>query len=165
MIDFPHAHDGGVDWWALGVVLFELLTQEEPWYDPCEDSNQGMNALRALRKSHEFGPDVSLIPASMQSARDFVSGLLCTRPGQRLGAQRDLQEIKEHAWPVQDGFDWNALTRRELHAPFVPFAKIDESTDSFSRSSSSTSAGTDSSEFSSECSETDWTNGWAAAMF
>ena len=25
LLDFPHEHDQRVDWWALGVLMFELM--------------------------------------------------------------------------------------------------------------------------------------------
>jgi len=120
MIDFPHSHDCSVDWWALGVVCFELLTLQSPWDNEGHDGSDIMAELLAIRRSHEAGPDVHLIPSQMMSTRDFVTRLLCPNPRRRLGAHNDVMEIREHAWPLAQDFDWSALVKRELRAPFLP---------------------------------------------
>merc|ERR1719356_1672586 len=84
MIDDPHAHDIRVDWWALGVVAFELLTLQGPWDNDRLDDNDVMEELAAIRRSHQIGPDLTIIPPELSRARDFVCRLLCPCTKKRL---------------------------------------------------------------------------------
>ena len=39
MIDPPHGHNHMVDWWALGVLIFEMLSGQAPWDSMGYDDN------------------------------------------------------------------------------------------------------------------------------
>merc|ERR1712241_1371742 len=75
MIDPPHTHSVEVDWWALGVLTFELLTGQEPWDDMDLATEDALTRLAAIREQHNHGPP-NLIPASLHLAKDFVRRLL-----------------------------------------------------------------------------------------
>lgn len=68
-------HNHGVDWWALGVLMFEMLAGYPPFYDP--------NPLDIHRKIaigyFEFA-EVIIMPA-----RQLIAGLLNQDISQRLG--------------------------------------------------------------------------------
>ncbi len=73
----------GSDFYALGVVLFELLSGRLPF----ETSNMGELLRRA---AHEPAPDLrSIQPRTPDALAELLAGLLATRPAQRLadGAQ------------------------------------------------------------------------------
>jgi hypothetical protein len=55
--------------------------------------------------------------------------LLNRNPKNRLGAQRDTAELKEH--PFFKSIDWEALGRKQVTPPFKPNVESDESTDNF----------------------------------
>lgn len=50
-------------------------------------------------------------------------------PKQRLGAQRDTEELKEQ--PFFESVDWKALAAKQVPPPFIPFTESDESTENF----------------------------------
>mmetsp|Transcript_7211 Transcript_7211/g.20489 ORF Transcript_7211/g.20489 Transcript_7211/m.20489 type:complete len:289 (-) Transcript_7211:13-879(-) len=114
MIDFPHTHTVAVDWWALGVVAFELLTGQVPF----EDAGMGdqMARLVAIRRSQEhhrldfpfYFPCV---------AKGFVRDLLQKMPS-RLGAQRGAEEVRGHHMFAELGFDFEALQNLQLDSPW-----------------------------------------------
>ncbi len=55
----------------------------------------------------------------IQDCKDLIKKLLVKNPAQRLGMGRSgATAVKAHPW--FQGFDWNALARREMPAPFVP---------------------------------------------
>eukprot|EP00929_Paragymnodinium_shiwhaense_P013465 TRINITY_DN121305_c0_g1_i1.p1 TRINITY_DN121305_c0_g1~~TRINITY_DN121305_c0_g1_i1.p1 ORF type:complete len:1067 (+),score=259.64 TRINITY_DN121305_c0_g1_i1:113-3313(+) len=122
MIDFPHAHDHMVDWWALGVITYELLTGQGPWDNEGFDSGGDIMAeLLAIRRSQARGLDFKLVPNVAQGRiRDFVNRLLCADPSERLGSRSDIRDIRSHAWPSGQHFDFKALVSRTLDAPHVP---------------------------------------------
>lgn len=99
-----------VDWWSLGVFLFEMLTGEHPFFD---DNREAM-----VRKI--MTPDSIrgvLPPAMPPAAASLICGLLTFDPSTRLGA-RGANEIRGH--PFFEGFDWDALLRREVMPPWRP---------------------------------------------
>jgi len=55
--------------------------------------------------------------------------LLNRNPKNRLGAQRDTAELKEH--PFFKSIDWEALGKKQVTPPFKPNVESDESTDNF----------------------------------
>merc|ERR1740121_1618985 len=127
MIDPPHAHSVEVDWWALGVVISELLTGQEPWDDLGLDTGDAMDQIIAIRDSHDRGPP-DLLPRSMILAKDFVHNLLRTKVQRRLGSNGDGQEVRSHSWFSSSRFDFIALASQTLQPPLRPDKKCVERT-------------------------------------
>ncbi|GBG32460.1 Protein kinase, putative [Hondaea fermentalgiana] len=101
-------HGFAVDYWALGMVVYELLTGLPPFYS----YNQQEVVDGILNKTLEFPRYVS------PSARNLVERLLDRNPATRLGSRRGFDEVLEH--PFFQGFDWMALAARESPPPFRP---------------------------------------------
>merc|ERR1719421_1156341 len=53
MIDLPHMHDTNVDWWGLGVLVFEIVSGETPWDDECIEEPRAR--ILAIWRSQEKG--------------------------------------------------------------------------------------------------------------
>ena len=96
-----------VDWWTLGILLFEMLTGLPPFYD------QNTNAMykKILSDPIIFPPTVSPI------AEDLLRKLLNRNPAERLGSQ-GAQQIKEH--PFFRDVDWRRLLAKKYTPPFRP---------------------------------------------
>ncbi|KAH8071555.1 histone serine kinase [Aureococcus anophagefferens] len=77
-------YDQSIDIWALGVLTFELLVGDPPFY---RDKKQ--KTLQAICKEDPKYPK-GLSPGSI----DFMSGLLHKDPERRLS----LEEAKRHVW-------------------------------------------------------------------
>lgn len=73
-------HSYGVDWWALGVVTFELLTGKLPFDG--EDYVQSM--MKAVKSKVHIPDDIS-----GTAAGDFITALLQAKPSSRLGCGED----------------------------------------------------------------------------
>ena len=99
-----------VDWWSLGVILFECLVGYPPFY---ADDPVGTCRKIMRWKRHLVFPDDALARLS-PTAVDFVKSLVC-ESSRRLG-KNGVEEIMAH--PFFDGIDWKNL--REQRAPFVP---------------------------------------------
>ena len=93
-----------VDWWALGIVLFELLVG----FPPFNDESPTHIFQNILKKEicwplppEELAPD----------AKDLIEKLLATDPTERLGAN-GAAEVKKH--PFFAGLDWDNLLGTKL---------------------------------------------------
>lgn len=99
-------HDKGVDYWALGILSYELLAGYPPFYDP--------NVNNIYQKIRRGRPDYP--PFFERAARDCVRHLLAMDPARRLGCRRGgAGDVKRHAW--FSGFDFLALAEGTLDAP------------------------------------------------
>mmetsp|Transcript_55853 Transcript_55853/g.130714 ORF Transcript_55853/g.130714 Transcript_55853/m.130714 type:complete len:967 (+) Transcript_55853:81-2981(+) len=126
MIDFPHAHDRMVDWWALGCLTFELLSGQGPWDHAiyggdADDGDDVFGLLVAYRKLHDQGPPDNL-SSELALAKDFIKRCLHLKPDRRMGAAKDPRDgweaAKAHPWFKSLNFDFNALEACKLPAPF-----------------------------------------------
>ena len=93
--------DYGVDWWALGVILFEFIVGTTPFND--ESADLIFNNIINLRIP--WG-ELSSIPEEEQmssEAKDLIQKLLVLDPEKRLGFHGS-KEIKNH--PFFDGYNF-----------------------------------------------------------
>ncbi|KAL3671402.1 hypothetical protein V7S43_003328 [Phytophthora oleae] len=101
-----------VDFWALGCMLFEMLTGQPPFYNA---------ASRTQLYAMIMDGAVSFPPSISHEARDLMQGLLCTDPRERLGARRGsgggATAIKQHSFFAKHHIDWTKLLNRTLRAP------------------------------------------------
>jgi serum/glucocorticoid-regulated kinase 2 len=97
-----------VDWWTLGVLLYEMLTGLPPFYD----ENVNIMYQRILSDPLNFPPDMS------PDARSIITGLLQRDPARRLGAG-GAEEIKRHPFFAKH-IDWQKLVQRKITPPFKP---------------------------------------------
>mgnify|MGYP002477745057 FL=1 len=98
-----------VDWWTLGVLLYEMLTGLPPFYD--ENTNDMYRKILA-EPLHFPGPEI--VPPA---ARDLLQKLLDRDPTKRLGVN-GAAEIKAH--PFFHSIDWRKLLDRKYEPSFKP---------------------------------------------
>ena len=96
-----------VDWWAIGVLAFEMLSGDNPFYH----ENPEQVALKVQKKKlvyskHLSGPCVSLL-----------KGLLTREPDRRLG-KAGAVEIKSHPFFLHKTFKWQKIMDRTEPPPF-----------------------------------------------
>ncbi|KAJ2933660.1 hypothetical protein H1R20_g3436, partial [Candolleomyces eurysporus] len=115
-----HGYGKIVDFWSLGVLLFEMCCGWSPFY--AEDTQQ-------MYKNICFGKIRFPKGVIGEEGKLFVKGLLNRNPKNRLGAQRDAEELKEHAF--FSNIDWKALGLKQVTPPFIPVVESDESTNNF----------------------------------
>ncbi|KAI0533018.1 serine/threonine-protein kinase gad8 [Xylaria digitata] len=98
-----------VDWWTLGVLLYEMLTGLPPFYD--ENTNE---MYRKISSEPLHFPSSDVVPPA---AKDLLTKLLNRDPTQRLGANGSV-EIKSH--PFFHAIDWRKLLQRKYEPSFKP---------------------------------------------
>ncbi|KDQ52889.1 hypothetical protein JAAARDRAFT_445836 [Jaapia argillacea MUCL 33604] len=97
-----------VDWWTLGVLLYEMMTGLPPFYD----ENVNIMYQRILQDPLNFPPDIS------PEAKSVMTGLLQRNPTKRLGAN-GADEIKRHPFFARY-IDWSKLLAKKIQPPFKP---------------------------------------------
>ncbi|KAJ7307511.1 hypothetical protein JRQ81_009535 [Phrynocephalus forsythii] len=109
-------HGKSVDWWSLGILMFELLTGASPFTLEGEKNSQAEVSRRILKCNPPFPSVIGPV------ARDLLQKLLCKDPRKRLGSgPTGAQEIKDH--PFFTGLDWTELAARRVKPPFKPLIR------------------------------------------
>ncbi|XP_024973676.1 phototropin-1 [Cynara cardunculus var. scolymus] len=93
-------HSSAVDWWALGILLYEMFYG----YTPFRGKTRQRTFANVLHKDLKFPGS---IPVSLQ-AKQLIYRLLHRDPKNRLGSHEGANEIKRH--PFFRGINW-ALVR------------------------------------------------------
>ncbi|XP_020219884.2 serine/threonine-protein kinase WAG1 [Cajanus cajan] len=98
-----NGHGNGVDWWALGVFIHELLYGTTP-FKGC--SKEGTLRNIASSEGVRFRHVAEREEAGMGEARDLIEKLLVKDPRRRLGSLKGATDVKRHAffygikWPL-----------------------------------------------------------------
>ena len=107
------------DYYTYGVVVYELLTGEPPFY--CDDLD---GLYRLIKKGNlKFPPERNFSP----EIKDLISQLMSNNPKKRLGFVKGIKDIKGHPFFAQ--MDWVKLKKREIRPPYR-FEHDDTMTDS-----------------------------------
>eukprot|EP00479_Gromia_sphaerica_P008599 TRINITY_DN3333_c0_g1_i1.p1 TRINITY_DN3333_c0_g1~~TRINITY_DN3333_c0_g1_i1.p1 ORF type:complete len:211 (+),score=23.67 TRINITY_DN3333_c0_g1_i1:342-974(+) len=121
MIKAAHGdkYDEGVDWWALGVCAYRMLTLNYPFED-LDGSVKGKNENTKRNILHEDFTYPSFISNHISgNMKDLISGLLTKDHRRRLGyGKLGLKNLQDH--PVFEGIDWNTVREKILQPPFIP---------------------------------------------
>uniref|UniRef100_W5LJB1 Protein kinase C n=1 Tax=Astyanax mexicanus TaxID=7994 RepID=W5LJB1_ASTMX len=111
-----------VDWWALGVLLYEMLSGHAPFEAETED--ELFESI--LRDEVIYSSWLS------NEAEDILKGFLTKDPSCRLGCtERDGGEKAIAAHMFFKDLDWEKLKKRELEPPFKPRIKSFEDVNNF----------------------------------
>lgn len=100
-----------LDWWAFGMILYEMMVGLPPWYD----QDQDVMVRKIVNDPLMFPDHVSM----SDEAKHLICNLLIKDPMQRLGSRGGgSSEILTHAF--FRGTDWIKIARRAVEPPFVP---------------------------------------------
>ncbi|XP_029684894.1 serine/threonine-protein kinase N2-like isoform X1 [Takifugu rubripes] len=101
-----------VDWWGMGVLIYEMLVGESPF--PGEDEEEVFDSI--------VNDDVQYPECIPPGAVPIIQKLLKKNPLKRLGAgERDANEVKGDQFFEE--IDWEALLTKRVKPPFLPSIK------------------------------------------
>jgi len=130
-----------VDWWQLGVLVYEMLAAQLPF--EAEDGTDA-SLFKLIARAHYSWPAAEPnddgSPGRSGEVEDFVAAVLRKAlPGQpnvtsgvlmRLGSgPNGTTELMAHPW--WDGLDWQALSKGLLPPPFIPQLASDDDDSNF----------------------------------
>ncbi|XP_056151608.1 ribosomal protein S6 kinase alpha-5 isoform X4 [Lampris incognitus] len=94
-------HDKAVDWWSLGVLMYELLTGGSPFTVDGDENSHTEIAKRISKKDPPFPKDMGPL------AKDLIQRLLIKDPKKRLGSgPNGAENVKKH--PFYQGYSFMA---------------------------------------------------------
>ncbi|CAO3627576.1 unnamed protein product [Cunninghamella blakesleeana] len=109
-----------VDYWSLGVLIFEMLAGYSPFYDD--------NQFKLYEKIVKCEPQYPTFFSD--DAKDILSHLLTVDLSCRYGnLKRGYLDIAEHRWFKE--IDFQKIRLNEITPPFVPTLKSDDDTSNF----------------------------------
>ncbi|XP_034017523.1 cGMP-dependent protein kinase 1 [Thalassophryne amazonica] len=101
-------HDFAVDFWSLGILIYELLAGSPPF----SSSDPQKIYPKILDGVIKYPPYMS------EAAKSIISKLCRPRPGQRLGNTKNgIKDIRHHRW--FSTMNWHKLRMGQLDAPTI----------------------------------------------
>jgi serine/threonine protein kinase len=115
-------HGKAVDWWALGILIFEMLAGYPPFYD----ENPFGIYQKILAGKIDFPRHFDV------NATDLIKKLLTADRTKRFGCLKaGADDIKKHKW--FKGVDWAKVYARKVKPPYVPAFKAPDDTSNFDK--------------------------------
>lgn len=107
-------HSHAVDWWTLGILIFELMVGHPPFeaQDPMQIYQKVMKGITKVG-----------FPAKVKGTiEDLIKNLCKKEPSERLAMKKGgASNIRAHAW--YKGFQWEAFQNLSMDPPYKPAVK------------------------------------------
>lgn len=109
-------HSFTADYFAIGVILFEMITGKRPYIGKSrKEIKEKVTASQANLKFpyNNYSEDII----------DLTNKLLKRKPEERLGCKSGISEIRNHKF--FHNFDWQKLRQRKIKPLFIPLFNSD----------------------------------------
>lgn len=101
-------YDKEVDWWALGIFIYQMYEGDVPF-----DDNDNSKVYEMIKKDKpKFNREYK------NELKDLILRLLEKDFRNRLGHQNGAQEVKAHPW--FSGINWEDIAQKKIPAPYLP---------------------------------------------
>uniref|UniRef100_A0A061RC98 non-specific serine/threonine protein kinase n=1 Tax=Tetraselmis sp. GSL018 TaxID=582737 RepID=A0A061RC98_9CHLO len=115
-------HGKSVDWWSVGILLYEMLAGVPPFRGKSQQS----------LKKQITGGKIKYPTFLSSEAQNLLKGLLNRDPKKRLGyGPHGSEDVMRH--PFFKAIKWDMLLRREVPSPFKPLVKNAQSVENFDK--------------------------------
>ena len=102
-------YNKAVDWWALGVLVYEMVSGCSPF--------RASNSIKVYEKI--IKGNVHYLECFTPELKSFLRNVLQVNPDKRLGnLAQGAKDIKNHKW--FSGTEWEAILGKKKRAPIVP---------------------------------------------
>ena len=117
------------DWWSFGILIYELLYGNTPFFSMDKNRMFELIEIGELRfpKTIKIENQITSLKVS-DEAKNIIMKLLEKNPGSRLG-KKGLSEIKSH--PFFGNLNFESLKAKKLKPPFKPSVPDDDPTKYF----------------------------------
>lgn len=106
-------YNKSVDWWSLGILIFEMLCGYTPFWDGGSPMKIYENILKGK---------VKYPPYIHPDAQDLLQRLITSDLTKRLGnLHGGSEDVKNHSWFAE--VTWERLAKKDIDAPYVPPVK------------------------------------------
>lgn len=113
-------HNFGIDWWALGILIYEMIVGIPPFYHKKRD-----HMFYLIKEAEIKYPDPEKHGISVsEQAQDLINKLLNKDMDKRLGVDEDVEEILDHPW--FSDLDMDKILAKEVVPPFKPWLEEDK---------------------------------------
>ncbi|GFN73542.1 serine/threonine-protein kinase n2 [Plakobranchus ocellatus] len=114
------SYSRAVDWWGLGVLIYEMLVGESPF--PGDDEEEVFDSI--------VNEEVRYPRFLSTESIAIMRRLLRRNPDRRLGSsERDAEDVKKQAF--FRNMNWNDLLTKKVRPPFTPTVKNMEDVSNF----------------------------------
>jgi serine/threonine protein kinase len=110
-------HDNSADFWAFGVLIYELLCGHTPF--------AGRNQQRTFEKIVHSTKHLTFPTKFDSHAKSLIRRLLHPNPSLRIGClQNGCQDVKEHAFFISQNLEFHELVNKTFEVTYKP--KVDD---------------------------------------
>jgi hypothetical protein len=109
-------HTNAVDWWTLGILIFELMSGHPPFESPYP--------MQIYSKVTKGINKIPMPPKCQGACGELIKALLKSEPAERLPMKPDGTDgIRKHKWYASRDFKWDQMESLTMDVPYKPVVK------------------------------------------